>query len=600
LFGWLAAAAAAAPEFDPSWSHLSTATEIPELRTPTSRTYRNGDGTFTAEVRPASVPASSRASAAVRSRNGADSLAVSGTGYVYYYSYHGLDYYYKHGPDMIYRLLGGYEESWAKFDLSSVPDGSLVRAATLSWYQYEVFSSHIATTVRRALVEPDSGTAEALFNAIDHGTVEAPSQTHNGIGWVNRPLNEMGIAHIASCLVQDWIAFGIREDNYAEGAHAYGIEGGDYAPYLRVTYVAPTEPDIQAVRAKLLTWPAVARGSDTAQLVLANSGLHGSGQFWAYATTQGPNRESAAVATVAVGETDSIALPLPSTTKSDTFLPNHLWSACTTDPWTFNDTTQLRCWVYPAHTYAVEGFDRPGFPPPGWIVVNNDGGDQSWQRQTDPRVVHSEAGCATCLRDTNQLNDDWLIYGPICPEDGDSLGFYFRAYRPSSNLILQVWAMRGQHISDTFKTLTGAGVSDTIYYRRSAWLGSLAGQTLYVGFRCMWYGEWRGLCLDDIWFSGFRAPGTHEPGTVVASPPGFSIEPDPTSGRFATIRYETAAGTQSKLTMRDVVGRTIRTCALDKSGISSLDLRGLPSGVYMATLEARTQSLTRKLVITTH
>jgi hypothetical protein len=65
------------------------------------------------------------------------------------------------------------------------------------------------------------------------------------------------------------------------------------------------------------------------------------------------------------------------------------------------------------------------------------------------------------------------------------------------------------------------------------------------------------------------------------------------------VRCAVAAGTVGKLTLHDVLGRTVKSIALEPSGITpQLDLRGLPPGVYMATLEAGTQSLTRKLVIT--
>lgn len=76
----------------------------------------------------------------------------------------------------------------------------------------------------------------------------------------------------------------------------------------------------------------------------------------------------------------------------------------------------------------------------------------------------------------------------------------------------------------------------------------------------------------------------------------FSLAPNPTRSAFVTADHNTAAS--ARLTLRDVVGRTVNSFHLGPSGRTRLDLRGLPPGVYLATLEAGTQSLTRKLVIT--
>ena len=80
--------------------------------------------------------------------------------------------------------------------------------------------------------------------------------------------------------------------------------------------------------------------------------------------------------------------------------------------------------------------------------------------------------------------------------------------------------------------------------------------------------------------------------------PDFAFAPNPSGSKVLTVRSALAVGKRRVLTMRDVAGRTARTFALDPSGIAHIDLRDLPPGVYMATLEAGTKSITRKLVIT--
>jgi parallel beta-helix repeat protein len=85
----------------------------------------------------------------------------------------------------------------------------------------------------------------------------------------------------------------------------------------------------------------------------------------------------------------------------------------------------------------------------------------------------------------------------------------------------------------------------------------------------------------------------------VARLPELTFAPNPATGKHARVRCAIAAGTVGKLALHDVLGRTVKSLALVPSDITpQLDLRGLAPGVYMATLEAGTQSLTRKFVIT--
>jgi hypothetical protein len=221
-----------------------------------------------------------------------------------------------------------------------------------------------------------------------------------------------------------------------------------------------------------------------------------------------------------------------------------------------------------------------------------------------------------CPREPNVANDDWLMSGPICPkrEVPDSLGYFCRTYQNGSQLYMQTWAMRGQNMGDTMLRLASEWVSGAAYRRISASLDEFDGDTIYIGFRFQSTGNSRGLCLDDIWFSGFVPPDTGDTSdttdtTVTPKPrhvvkrtgtklPDFALAPNPSSRRVVTIRSALAVGKRRTVTMRDAVGRAVRTFVIDQSGIARLDLRDLPPGVYMATLDAGTQSLTRKLIIT--
>jgi hypothetical protein len=585
----------ASPRSDPNWSRLPAGTEIPELRTPTSRTYSNGDGTFTADITP-----SPRAERVQSSCNGADSEQTGqplSTGQIQYQVYHGNELYFRYTPELSYVYdYGVMRVAYAKFHLTPIPDGSRIMSAEFHYYQRQ-YAGSVKTRITYAAVDPDSTSDKQVFLAVRDGSALA-ERSHPGIGWVVQTLNSDGIAHLSQCMSQGWMTLGVRP--LAASGTAYGITDDDLQTYLHIVYIAPDESDIQAVRAEPLTWPVIAGTCDTALLVLTNNGLHASSQFWAYASAPELAEESTLVSSIAVGESISVGLPLPVSSKSDTFVTYRLWSACPNDPWHANDTALLTCWTFPANTHAAEGFDEPGFPPPGWLIVNNDGGNQCWQWLADEGMNHSGVGFTMSVREQGIDNNDWLISKPIHPNsnDRDSLGYFVRSYQTGSTEILYVWAMRGQAVSETLAFLGYSQPSSPSWTRKAMSLDRFDGDTIYVGFQNVSGFDWNGLCLDDIWFSKVPIPGTCEPQTTLARQPELTISPNPATGRFLTARYNVAAGSYGKLTLRDALGRTVKTFALDQPGRTRLDLRGFAPGVYFAALDAGGPSVSRKLVIT--
>jgi hypothetical protein len=590
LLGWMAAAAAASPCFDPSWSHLSAGTEISELRTPASRTYSNGDGTFTVDIAPARL-------------GGTDSqepCEPTSTGSVYYWydGLHGVYGYAREGPALHYLAATLGSAAYAKFDLSPIPDSSIViLSAQFLCYQYVVNSTPVRTRCTHPWLDPDSASNEDAYSLIRNGQVLAET-SFSDTGWMGYDLGSQGITLLHGLLQQDRVTLGIKP--VAGEASSYGSNEEDRHTSLHIVYGDAGEAEIRALNADLPTYPMVANGSDTAQLAMTNKGLHASGQFWSYASAPGLGAESTLVGSIAAGQTVSVALPLPTCTTSNALVTYRLWSTCPIDAWRANDTTQLACWVFPQNTYYAEGFDK-WFPTFNWAIVDNDGGSERWKRSTNDSLVHSGAGFAMCAREQTAPNDDWLISGPVYPktDEPDSLGFFCRLYQAGSPLYLQTWAMRGQSVSDTIRRLMTEWVSDTAYRRRLASLDSLDGDRIYIGFRCQSSASWNGLCLDDVWFSGnVPKPPREAVQRTTAKLPDFALAPNPSGRRVVTVRSTLAVGKRRTVTMRDVVGRAVRTFMIDQSGIARLDLRGMPAGVYMATLEAGTQSLTRKLVIT--
>ena len=82
----------------------------------------------------------------------------------------------------------------------------------------------------------------------------------------------------------------------------------------------------------------------------------------------------------------------------------------------------------------------------------------------------------------------------------------------------------------------------------------------------------------------YTSSGTREAPSILARQPDLALTPNPTTGRFITVRYNVTTDTPGKLTLRDVLGRTVKSITLGTSGVTRLDLRGLSPGVYMASL----------------
>lgn len=599
----LTAASAASPKFDPNWSRLPAGSEIPELRTATSRTFSNGGSTFTVEIH---VTPTAVAGRGIPVRGHADSSSTSpavGTGTVSKEYYNGSWHYTKSGPGMIYGNGGSASEAmaWAKFDLTAIPDSSLVYSVTVHWYQYLATGSSIAITVRLPFVDPATTPAEILFNTLHTAQPACSSQSCNGIGWQASQLDENGIWYVGGYLGQDWAAFGIHEGTPSQGGRAYGTEGDSLAPYLDITYVAPGETDIQAVAAALATFPMVAEGTpDTAEAVFQNMGLADADSFTVYAIASGGICDSATIALLRPGQTAAARLFVPTPATGDRQAQFRFVVSCSRDPWHANDTSKLACWVFPHGTYLAESFENDAFPPPGWSVIDNDSGNTRWRRVAEEDRSHSGRGLAFSAREASIANDDWLISGPVFPtsDGGDSVGFYRCRYQNGGAQLFSVWALHGQSVNDTVKSIHYSDVPETVYRRRVFSLDEFDGDTIYVGFRNVSHWDWNALCIDDVWFSRVSVPSTNDFATGIPTRPTLTVEPNPAFGRYATVRHSPTPGPQATMTLRDVLGRTVTTVALDPSGFTRLDLRGIAPGVYVATLESASPSVSRKLIIT--
>jgi len=94
----------------------------------------------------------------------------------------------------------------------------------------------------------------------------------------------------------------------------------------------------------------------------------------------------------------------------------------------------------------------------------------------------------------------------------------------------------------------------------------------------------------------YTPPGINDNRNSAARRPGLTLLPNPTSGTHVTVT--SGITTRANLTLRDVLGSAVVSFSLDPAGRKRLDLRGLPPGVYVATLDATMPRVSRKLIIT--
>ncbi len=79
----------------------------------------------------------------------------------------------------------------------------------------------------------------------------------------------------------------------------------------------------------------------------------------------------------------------------------------------------------------------------------------------------------------------------------------------------------------------------------------------------------------------------------------LAIAPNPLAGGQAVVRYTLPRAGMVSLSVCDVTGRVVmeRTFAAGRTGVQSLDLRGLSAGVYLVKLDASGFTLSQKLVV---
>lgn len=128
-----------------------------------------------------------------------------------------------------------------------------------------------------------------------------------------------------------------------------------------------------------------------------------------------------------------------------------------------------------------QGFDQTTFPPSGWIAYNNDGGSQTWQRNTTS--PYSGTGCAQSSSEGGaKRNDDWLVMPRVNVNSNDTLKFFCRTSSIGHDS-LEVWVSTTTNALSAFVTrLAAFGVRNTNYTEQKINLGSFQGQQVYLAF----------------------------------------------------------------------------------------------------------------------
>ena len=98
--------------------------------------------------------------------------------------------YSKHNHTMFFRdhYADTCWNSWAKFDLSMVPDDAIIEEAIFCYRVVQITKPCPSTVVRVVDVDPVTSDAYPLHQSITTGTVVSPNIDQKK-GWVDRPLN---------------------------------------------------------------------------------------------------------------------------------------------------------------------------------------------------------------------------------------------------------------------------------------------------------------------------------------------------------------------------------------------------------------------------
>jgi hypothetical protein len=502
-------------------------------------------------------------------------------------------------------MVRGYdtEDGWMMFDVSSIPDGATINSIEFHFYVNSTnwpYWSCTPVTSDPLTADPATLYADINDEAYSGYYLYKNESSSYTTGWKTEILGGNANADLEAALAQDWFAIGIvSRDN---SPYYYIIMDGwaqDSVPYLVVDYTPPGAPvhDVSVDALILYGWPWAVGETDTLEIWVTNNGnvtetnvpLH---------IEVGPFVSDVTIPTIDPGITESYFFEFsPSAEGVADIL---VYTSLPGDNNPFNDTLAWNEYFYPMGTVWAEGFEYlTSFPPPGWVVINNDGGSYTWDWYTG--YPHTGANM-TAVHWEVPNNDDWIITDAITPQTdyADSIGFFHAAYSSYWPEYLQVWAMSGQTVGDTLALLwEDDSITTTDYERVALSLDDFDGQTIYIAFRSLSADAYYNL-LDDIFFFTIYSPTAVGEGIVRPERPTFSIPVNPIRDK-GSVLFTIPKDMEVEIGLYDVSGRLTKRITSGKytAGTHTIefDVKSLSSGVYFVSFTAGERTLTHKIVV---
>ncbi len=138
---------------------------------------------------------------------------------------------------------GAELRGFAKFNISSIPDGSTINNVELHVYCYEEVGMPYVD-IRGLRSDPVAVSWETIFYEAGNGTLYVNdwifSDGYAYGQWEVSSLGYTAAEDLQISLAQDWFAVGFMQDDYSTYyAWCYGSDSISYKPYIRVSYDPP-------------------------------------------------------------------------------------------------------------------------------------------------------------------------------------------------------------------------------------------------------------------------------------------------------------------------------------------------------------------------
>ncbi len=135
------------------------------------------------------------------------------------------------------------ERAWAKFDISTIPPGSIINSVTLKFWVSSCSTPYYQ--IRRVTSDPVTASGSTLYTLIGSGTLYASNNGATANMYNSKNLSNGAPAALQASLPSGWFAIGIYETDYSSYWWLWA-DGWNQAhpPYLEVNYTTTFQNDI--------------------------------------------------------------------------------------------------------------------------------------------------------------------------------------------------------------------------------------------------------------------------------------------------------------------------------------------------------------------